>query len=196
MNLGETFFPNHRKEITVENVSLQNDKSKVLKIKTIISMSLDDGNQVGMPTWVGDHYATLAKEGCMAGSVKYPDIVLDEMTVYCHTGSQTVKPAQTLACPVINGFSMVRGDAPKREGGLPPVWLEFTAYMNFTSEAWSWLPRHFRPHTFYMLFLATQRQIDEPKSVDPQLKLGERDSPNDVVFEKQVAQRVHRVVSQ
>lgn len=192
MNFGETFFPNTRKEITVENVSLQNDKSKVLKIKTIISMSLDDGKQVGMPTWVGDHYAQLAKEGCMAGSVKYPEMAMDEMTVYCHTGEQTTRPAQTFICPVINGFSMVRGDAPKREGGMPPVWLEFTCYVNFSTEAWSWLARHFRPSKFYMLFLATQRNIDEPKPADPQLKF-EKDSPNAAVYEKQVARRVAAV---
>lgn len=197
MNFGKTFFPNTRKEITVENISLQRDKSDVLKIKIAVSMSLDDGKQVGMPSWVGDHYDRLAQAECMAGSVKYPEMALEEMTVYCHTGDETKKPAQTFICPTINGFSMVRGDAPKREGGLPPVWLEFSVYINASLEAWGWLFRHFRPNTFYMLFLNTQQDLNEPISADPQMKLvPEKDSDDDVTFEKQVASRVHRAVAQ
>lgn len=172
---GKTFFPSTRKEVRLENISLDRDRSEVTKIKLHCTMDLSDGRQVGMPSWVGDDYDRLAKLECVADTIGYRDMELAEMTVYCHATAESAKASQTLICPAIKRFCMVRGDAPKKEGGLPPVGLEFAIYANFTTESWGWLARHFRPSTFYMLFLCTQSDMNEPKSNDPQLSL----VPND-----------------
>jgi len=195
MNYGKLFFPNTRREVIVESTNLQKDRAGNRSIKTGISMPLGDGKLVGMPSWVGDAYAELARVGCIASSIKFADLELSEMTIYAHTGEQTEKPAQTFIVPVINMFSMQRGDLPKKEGALPPVSLEFVAYINGSLEAWSWLYRHFRPDPFYMLFLNTQVDIEEPAPADPQMTLvREKDSPNDKEFEQQVRERLRKAV--
>jgi len=196
MNYGKTFFPNSRKEITVENIGLLNHTSGP-RIKLAVSMALDDGKQVGMPSWVGDAYDDLARLDSLASAVKFADFELSEMTIYAHTGAETVKPAQTFISPAMTSFSVQRGEIPKKEGALHSVTLEFIAYINGSLEAWSWLYRHFRPATFYMLFLNTQQDLDEPKSPDPQMTLvPEKDSADDTEFEHQVLGRVRSAVTQ
>lgn len=189
MNLGRLFFPNTRKEIIIENVSLQKDRAGNPSIKTAITMPLDDGKLVGMPNFFGEHYLELQKAMCLAGSVKYPNLQLEEMTVYAHTGPETTKPAQTFICPVINGFQMVRGDLPKANGeeALAPVWLEFVMYINGSLEHWSWIFRHFRPASIYGLFLSTQSDIEDPKPADPQMTLAVAKTKEEIEAERREA---------
>lgn len=165
---GKTFFPGTRKEIRIESVQLHSDKSDVQKIKLVLSMPLDDGKQVGMPSWIHDDYARLATVGCEAGSVKYPDMALKEMTLDCFEDFGADNHSKRLLSPNMNSFSMQRGDKIDKESPTP-VWLEFTAYVDFSTSIWAWLPQVFRPGSVWMRFECTQQEI--PAAASSQLSL-------------------------
>lgn len=173
--LAKTFFPSCRKLLIPKQISLLQTRGTETRkgetrIKINFAMPLDDGKQVGMPSWVGDEYDTMAREGSMLTYKKWGHEIT-EMTTTFYTADDSPKPSLVAPCPLFQAFTMQRSGA--KDDDLPGINLHFEVYMNDSTEAWSWFRRNYRQAT-YGLFQTTQMELPVTSSApDTQMKLGD-----------------------
>lgn len=172
--LAKTFWPGSRKELVVTAVQLLQNTAGEQRIKMAYMLPLGDGRLVGMPSWVGEGYDLIGKEGTRVKSIKY-ELDLKEMTMYIHTTEDIEKPAHTIFNVMLTGFVMSR--KPEKGDELSDVNLHFEAYMPDDRAFWSWIKLHFRASIFTR-FDTTQQELpleQAPAIEEKQMKLSKDD---------------------
>lgn len=159
--LAKTFFPGCRKLLIPRQISLlqtrgTENKKGESRIKINFAMPLDDGKQVGMPSWIGDEYDTMARLESMLTYKKWGHDI-KEMSTTFYTADDSPKPSLLAVCPSFQSFTMQRSGG--KDDDVPPgISLHFEIYMNDSTEAWNWFRRNFRQAT-YGLFQTTQMEL-------------------------------------
>jgi hypothetical protein len=167
--LARCFFPQTRKELVVETLSLLQTRAGESRIKLGLMMPLSDGRLVGMPGWIGDSLDTIGREDSLESAIKFA-VELKEMTLTIYTTEDAQKPAQLAVAPLINSFCL-RRDPQEDAEEVSDVNLHFFAYVSATTELWGWFYRHFR-HSVFVRFETTQADLPlVPVQPDTQMSL-------------------------
>jgi hypothetical protein len=167
--LARCFFPQTRKEIIIETLTLLQTKAGENRIKLGLMMPLSDGKLVGMPGWIWDSLDIIGREDSLESAVKF-DVNLKEMTLTIYTSEDSQKPAQLAVAPLPNAFQLCREPQEGKEE-ISDVNLHFVAYIGATTTLWSWFYTHFRKSIFTK-FETTQADLPLEKP-DTQMKLGD-----------------------
>lgn len=169
--LAKTFFPETRKELLVQNILLLDFKD-TKRIKLGVSMPLADRKVVGMPTWIGDSFDVMAREGSLLTTDKFGHDI-KEMTLTIFPTDDSPKPVQLATAPLLTAFSLRRG-SDEDDGELGEPTLHFTIYISATIKLWNWLYGVHR-QSIYVRFETTQAELPLNQVDDKQMKLGEED---------------------
>lgn len=166
--LAKTFFPGNRKATILKQVTLLQTKADEKRLKLLFAMPLSDGKQTGMPSWVGDSYDVMAREGSTLGFQKWTHDI-SEMSATIFITDTAKRPAQLATCPKLTSFSLRRGGEDKDES-LAEIYLQFEAYANDSVELWNWSRNNHRG-TVYILFETTQMELKMPAAAEDQASL-------------------------
>jgi hypothetical protein len=166
--LAKSFFPSARKDLLISKIELLQTKAGENRIKLNLTMPLGDGKQVGMPTWVGDSFDVIGKQGSLLTSDKWGHDI-KEMTFTIFPTDDAPKAAQLAVCPLMNLFSMSRESDGDQLG---EICLHFVAYLQDNTELWAWCRRNYRK-SIYVRFETTQAELPLTQTPDTQMKLGD-----------------------
>lgn len=169
--LARCFFPQVRKELIIETLSLLQTRAGESRIKLGLMMPLSDGKLVGMPSWVGDSLDIIGREDSLESAVKF-DVNLKEMTLTIYSTEDSQKAAQLAVAPLLNAFTLRRDPQDDEDEELSDINLHFVAYVSATTELWGWFYRHFRKSIFTK-FETTQADLPLEPAPDTQMKLGD-----------------------
>lgn len=169
--LAKTWFPGTRKEIIISAIQLLQTKAGENRIKLGLTMPLSDGKLVGMPGWIGDSFDVICKSDSLLISDKWGHDIR-EMTCTAYATEDSQKPAQLAVCPLMNSFSLRRGEQEEDAEELSDVCLHFVAYLNDNTELWAWCRRNYRKSIF-VKFETTQQELFDQSQPDTQMKLGD-----------------------
>lgn len=165
--LAKTFFPGCRKANILKQVTLLQTKADEKRQKILFSMPLGDGKQVGMPSWLGDGYDTMVREGSTLKFIKW-DHDISEMSMTIFATDDGKRPTMMVVCPKLTSFTLRRGT--EDDENLAEVYLQFEIYANDSAELWNWARLNHR-HTTYCLFETTQMELKIVPAQDPQMNL-------------------------
>lgn len=169
--LARCFFPQTRKELLIETITLLQTRAGENRIKLGLMMPLSDGKLVGMPSWVGDSLDVIGREDSLESAVKFA-VDLKEMTLTIYSTEDSQKPAQLAVAPLLNGFSLRRDPQEEEAEELSDINLHFVAYIGATTQLWGWFFVHFRKSIF-VKFETTQADLPLEQTPDTQMKLGD-----------------------
>lgn len=170
--LGKTFFPGSRKEIKLNKIEGLRDKEGNPRIKVELIMSLADGKQVGMPSWIGEAYDHLGKQDTLETSTTF-DAQMEGMSLYIHELPESKDPAKTAFSCMFANFRMTREGDDEKTDELGDVALKFVAYIPGDKRLWTWL-YDYNKAKLWIRFECTQAELipDAAPKQETQLPLG------------------------
>lgn len=163
----QTFFPNQRKHVKVLPGGTGPGKTgDVRYIQLALKMELSDGKLVGMPDYIGQAYAVLAKEGSLLDSPKVL-VTLSGVSIALYATEKSADASLEVEECVLSKFVMTREKA-KKEGEMDPIHLRFVLQTNgWVPKLWKWLGDNFQSE-FWIGFGGTQMTLEliGPAAVD------------------------------
>lgn len=167
--LAKTFFPETRKEIITQAVTLLETKAGEKRMKLLMVMPLEDDKLVGMPTWIGDSYDVICKDGSLLSADKWSHAIKD-MTLNTFATDDGERVKHLISAPLLNNFTLQRGKRGEEDDSMPEIYLQFVAYVVASQPLWTWFYEK-RGQSIYIRFETTQKEL--PLAEDKQLKLGD-----------------------
>jgi hypothetical protein len=170
---AKMFFPQTRKELHVQDISLLETAAGEKRIRLELIMPFGDEKLVGMPSYIGDEYDHLAKEESVA---RYSTLNLkfEAMSFFVYTTEDHDKVAQTLYNVHMASFTMNREKQKEGSDVLSDVYMKFVALVPSNPKLWGWLYPYHR-NSIFVRFESTQAEIEPEQEAEPdkQLKLGD-----------------------
>ena len=152
----ETFFPGVRKALHVDHfVPLANPAGE--KRQAIdFSLSLADGQFVGLPEWLTEGVA-LVQKGRSTKDVS--PIQLDGVTLRVFATLDGEAEVITIPNCLLKGFVVQpTSKSPKADGTVVDVEIIFRCYLSWNPKVWEWMVRYYNG-TCWVVFATTQAKI-------------------------------------
>jgi hypothetical protein len=171
--LAKLFFPNTRKEILVQGISLLQSAEGEKRVRLELVMPFGDGKVIGMPSYIGDVYDHIAKAETVERFSKL-DLDFEAMSLFIYSTEDHDKTAQILYNAHMTGFTMTREKQKEGAEELSEVFLKFVVLAPSNPKLWSWLYPYHRG-TMFVRFEPTQSDVDDIQAAKPdtQMKLGD-----------------------
>lgn len=154
-NKQTNFFPNNRREITLQDYRTLMSRGEEKRMKLFVRMPLTNKPAVGIPKWVSAPYLEMAKEDSLTGRCNLTDVFLEGMTLTVYSTDKIKRATLTATGCMLIGFHLdAQGESEKRE-----VFLCFTVYCpaNIQLRDWAWDHLH---KTFFADFEYSQTEMD------------------------------------
>lgn len=155
--LAKTFFPGTRKELITQSVQLLETRAGEKRLKLSLIMPLVDDKLVGMPSWIGDSFDVICKEGSLLTEDKWGHKIKDMVSTIFNTDDAD-RSKFVVNTPLLVGFSLQRKKAGGDEDNLPDIYLHFYGYLVASQQLWNWFYEK-RGNSMWVNFETTQKEL-------------------------------------
>jgi hypothetical protein len=162
MRAEETFFPGYRRETIIDGATILCNAAGEKRLKLSMRMPLSGDQLVGMPTWVGEPFADIAKPEHKVKAV-ISDQQLDPMLLHIFALQQSEKEIMLFDSVRMNSFKIERESNEEN----PPLVLSFAAYLPRTGKFLKFADDYFEGSIFIRFEAAQQSLLDDNPNEKP-----------------------------
>ncbi|HEV8189484.1 MAG TPA: hypothetical protein VGP83_17145 [Pyrinomonadaceae bacterium] len=162
MRAEETFFRGYRRETLITGATVLCNAAGEKRLKLSMSLPLSGDQLVGMPSWVGEPFAIIAKPEYKVKSINCTT-ELDPMILHVFALPEGEKEIMTLHSVRLCSFRIER----ETDEEYPPIALNFSTYVPGTGKFLKFADDYFEKSIFIRYEAAQQSLLDDNPNQQP-----------------------------